>query len=163
MGNCSPFFYCSWLIVDDAIVVVDRKLPSVIRVCFLDVYAEEVHLMFVLYVYLVEAPGLASKWRSGVGAEDECRRFVSMVRQPPQFTGPDTFFIDEYQVEIRSPVSDSWSDSIAFQTVVQDFLELGTAQLQLCGNGFHNGIGDLVQELFTTGKIFHECNEVRTG
>ena len=56
---------------DDLLVDVDRKLPAVLGVGFLNIDDEELDPVPIALGDLLQAPGLLAEGRSGVGAEDE--------------------------------------------------------------------------------------------
>ena len=65
--------------VDDAVALIDRKLPDVARVGFLDIDDIERYAVLVFLVDLVENGNLPPERRSSIGAKDEHNRAVSQV------------------------------------------------------------------------------------
>ena len=66
-----------WLREDDLLGDVDRQLPAVLGMRFLDIDDKELDSISVALGDLLQAPGLLAEGRSGIGTEDERDRPLS--------------------------------------------------------------------------------------
>ncbi len=84
-----PFVIALVLAVDYIFLDIYRHLPTVGRVCFLNVHHEELDLAPEPIVNLFYAPNLGAEGRSSVATENEGDRpFATIIGQPDTFVRP---------------------------------------------------------------------------
>ena len=78
-----------------------RNPPTVIGMSFPSVDEQKVHLIFVVLVNFVQAHGMITKRRSGIGAEDQPRGLPPQIGQLDGFAGAFPLPVEHIDFEIR--------------------------------------------------------------